>query len=258
MEEEIFYNRYNENYQLKIHKDKDNSIIIASFNVHGWVNLNKKIDVKTNIENIVSLFAPMDIDVLVLQEVCLDTINTFNELKKRFNFPYAISAENGGCFLREKGTDYIVVFSKKNITNYEIVNLSFGKYIRNIIRFEIDNNIKIAALHLEIGERFHHLPNGDIRNNIIKNNTNVRIKQLKHLYENMDILIGDFNFTFQDKEFIWLKEKGLSYYSLNFDDTNPYNRCDMIFLSNRVTSLWDIILHTNYSDHLPIIAEISY
>lgn len=260
-QQRIFHQKFTEN-KAHIVRQRDDSLLIASFNVHGWVNLSQNVSCKKNYEDIVRLVSEMKPDVLVLQEVCLhsSTQITLDKMRQEFGMPHVIVAKNGGCFLDSQSTDYLVLLSKKEISDYKVVDITlYGRYIREAIHAEI-NGITIAACHLEIGKRFHHLKNAEMAMKIIQENTTLRISQLKKMLTcvaKISVCIGDFNFTPEDKEFQWLLESGFSYYSTNTSPSNPFNRTDMIFIDRKhITALWDAVISTNYSDHLPIISEL--
>jgi hypothetical protein len=126
-----------------------------------------------------------------------------------------------------------MIFSKIKIIFRDIIDISLYKFIR-ICPVIIYNDFKIIAVHLEIGERYHHLKKNDPRRKRIeKYNRNLRIKQLEQIfakYSDIDVIIGDFNFTSNDGEFKWLINKGFIYCE-DYMETTPYNRTDMIFIN---------------------------
>lgn len=151
---------------------------------------------------------------------------------------------------------------KNKFQNKMTVDLSLYLHIRNcaIIKY---NDMLIAVVHLEIGDRFHHLPiTSSKRKQIEKNNTEVRIRQLDLLltsYPKIDIIVGDFNFMPNNHEFKWLLDKGFEY-AKDYEWTTPYNRVDMVFIkkTSKINVPKDnITIKCDYSDHYPILSRFS-
>jgi endonuclease/exonuclease/phosphatase family metal-dependent hydrolase len=88
---------------------------------------------------------------------------------------------------------------------------------------------------------------------IIMFNSKLRINQLNEILKyNPDYIIGDFNFTPNDKEYNYLTQIK-KYYTKLVDYTTPHNtQVDFIFSKTDVKLISR--LNFQYSDHLPIIA----
>jgi len=124
----------------------------------------------------------------------------------------------------------------------------------------IYKNLKILAVHLEIGKRYHHLNSTDKnRIKIEKENSIRRINQLKEIFnihKDIDIIVGDFNFTYNDPEFNWLINQKFEYCQ-DFQDSTPFNRTDMVFIRDKeLLNINNITIKCNYSDHLLILCEL--
>lgn len=241
-----------------------NSSVICSYNVHGWININADIKYLTNFNNIINMLSKVNADILVLQEVCLRNELTetyiFNEFKKLGYNDYII-VPNGGCFIKSNGSEYLMVVGKQKFEYKQNIDITNGGFIRQCAVIKYDK-IKLLAVHLEIGKRFHHLiETSQLRHKIENQNASIRINQLDtilQLHNDIDIIVGDFNFMPTDSEVKWLHDNNYTY-SGNETNTTPYNRTDMVFLNN--DSIIDVLNNTtiscNYSDHLPVIYELS-
>jgi|688.fasta_scaffold519462_1 endonuclease/exonuclease/phosphatase family metal-dependent hydrolase len=256
-----FYNENNKNTFEYIKQNNEN-ILICIYNVHGWVNINKNITINENFNNIFELLVKTNADLIILQEVC--TNNTIKESQilskfKTYDYKFHKFIQNGGCFLKKNSTDHILILSRKELKNIEVIDVTNFTFNREICVFEC-NGIKFLTVHLEIGKRYHHIAESTYKINIIKYNTNLRIKQLDkilNMHNDIDIIIGDFNFTHEDYEFGWLLKRGFNYHGY-FDNTTPYNRTDMLFMNkncNEIEYIDSATINSNYSDHLPIIYE---
>lgn len=265
-----FYNSNDASIEIKTEtiRKQDTNILICTYNVHGWININSDISVEDNFTSIINMFENMNADILLLQEVCFNgipiskkhIIDSFIEI----GFVDCYYTENGGCFNAKNKYDNIMIMSKKELLNVEKVVLPKFRFKRNCITFEYDG-VRIATVHLEIGDRFHHLEeNNPARIKIENKNSNQRITQLEHILSlsspSFDYLIGDFNFSSNstEKEFIWMKKHNYQYYG-GIENTTPYNRTDMLF--KRKDDLLSVVnryldVKVNYSDHVPVLYEI--
>lgn len=242
-------------------REDSNSLIVCSYNVHGWVNINAKVNISNNFICILKLFQDYnDIDILVLQEVCFRdhlTEKYIIEEFKKIGFIDSFTVPNGGCFLNSKATDYIMIFGKEKFTMKTEIDATVLKWKRScpIIRYK---TINILAVHLEIGKAFHHLPLNEDRKKKELDNTQDRIKQLDQLLKNdIDMIVGDFNFTPNDPEFKWLIDNQFKF-CRDLTNTTPFNRTDMIFIKDKISNINNRSINCNYSDHLPIISEICF
>jgi endonuclease/exonuclease/phosphatase family metal-dependent hydrolase len=152
---------------------------------------------------------------------------------------------------------YIFIFSKYDMKDCKSIDITCYQSVRNVINVVV-KNISITAVHLEIGQRFHHLEAGRERYEIVRRNSNDRLYQLDQIIHtfNPDVIVGDFNFTINDREYTTLLNRKYYVYP-DFVDTNPFNRCDWLY--GKVGTI-DIIkgwtIKCNYSDHLPIVTYI--
>lgn len=273
---ELKYKSPNENFSLfnfyKNHKlitytkiDKTKQYIM-SYNLHHFNNLSFKIKLEENIVLILRLIKHyrQNVDVLFFQE-----FNLNEELEQKFmmimdhiGYKHHIITENGHnglkliCFTKDK-YESIIVDTTYDTIDPIIDELKKEYYITklNEPRKQIILNYKskyICGVHLCIGNR---LPiKEDIR--IINLNSTIRCSQLEKILKyNPYMIIGDFNFTKEDKEHQYLKDH--KYYLLDNDNDNstPYNRVDHVYCKNK-KKLENKLLVCNYSDHLPLIHEI--
>lgn len=252
----------NDNIDFEYNKSNADNLLLCSYNVHGWVNINANINYKDNFKYIVAMLSKINADILVLQEVCLrgglTETHIYNEFNKLGYTDYMI-VPNGGCHLKNNTSDYLMVFGKKSLINKVDIDCTNGKYTRHCAIIEYDT-FKIANVHLEIGDRFHHLSNDNVKIAIQAKNANLRINQLNEIlyFDNsIDIFFGDFNFIPNDPESIWLRNKNYIYYG-NDENTTPYNRTDMLFANNKINIVNNVQIVCNYSDHLPVVYELSH
>ena len=263
-----FYNQNIENDVNYIKKDNDN-LLLCSYNVHGWINIKDDINLLENFNNILNLLSKCNAEILILQEVCIRNKLTeqfiFNAFKKLGYVDHVI-VKNGGCFMTRYDSDYLVVLTKNKMDYKKMIDVTkFIFFKRHCIVFKHES-FKVLAVHLEIGKRYHHLKESIEREKIIKENANIRIEQLTKIlkiHADIDIIIGDFNFMPYDHEFKWLDIIGFKYFGDN-TNTTPYNRTDMIFIKmenyfkqNDISYVNGISIKCNYSDHLPVLYEIS-
>lgn len=253
-------NVHNDDYKYKRLND---SLLICTYNVHGWININDNINYHDNFNNIFNILSKINPDILVLQEVCLrDTLNK-NYLVNKFNtlgyIDYFI-VQNGGCFLDHSKSDYVMVFSKAKITLKIDLDITCSKYFIRHCAIVKTYGYLFACVHLEIGNRYHYLPNNSpLRQKIIRTNSTNRTKQLEKILTNhtVDIIVGDFNFTINDSEFNYLIDYGFNYIdNYKNNNTTPYNRTDMLFTKNNIFTVKSSIVCCNFSDHLPVIYEL--
>jgi endonuclease/exonuclease/phosphatase family metal-dependent hydrolase len=249
----------NNNFQIT-KKNIHNSLIICSYNVHGWLNLEQNIKPLDNFYNILNLFKQVDPDILILQEVSPLASKNFKFIYAEFckiGFHYHFSVPNGE--IKNNFDSFITILSKKPIQEKYKIDLSVTKLLRYVPVVKIQN-IFIAGIHFEIGFRYHHLnEKNSERKKLIFENEQLRKKQIEKLlskFKNLDILVGDFNFQPTDNEFSLISENFC--YFQNYSNSNPFNRSDMFFIrkNNNIHSLTFYTLKCNYSDHLPIINQI--
>ena len=257
-----FYNENTTN-DITYNKSDINNTLICTYNVHGWVNINANIKYVDNFNNIVTLLSKINADIIVLQEVCLTTkltIEHIAETFKNYNYVDYIIVPNGGCFLNKTKDDYLLVLSKQKLSLKESIDVTENGFKRHCVVIKY-NDIKLLCVHLEIGRRVHHLPeNSATRKRIEKANYITRIKQLNKIFNkhnDINAIVGDFNFMPSDPESKWLLARKYKYYG-NDTNTTPYNRTDMLFMlftnGLHINNTVDIIC--NYSDHIPVIYEI--
>lgn len=260
---DFIINFYNNNTINNITYNKSNSdnLLLCTYNVHGWVNINANINYIDNFNNIVTLLSKINADIVVLQEVCLTTKLTseyITDTFEKYGYIDHVIVPNGGCFLNKTKYDYLLVLSKQNLALKESIDVTEGGFKRNCVIIKYDD-IKILCVHLEIGKRLHHLPeNSPSRKNIEKYNYMTRIKQLNKIFNkhnDINIIIGDFNFMPSDSESKWLLARKYKYYG-NDTNTTPYNRTDMLFANGLdICNTVDVVC--NYSDHLPVLYEVN-
>jgi len=266
--------------KLKTLKNK----YILSYNVHFFENINGEINIKTNMNNILNFikYYKQNFKIIALYEVKYKDEQTkqyFENEIKQLGYKNIIYAQNGHANEKSKEYVYIMVAYKKNILKNKtiepkIINTTIqdkiykfeeqykNKEIKTVnIKTKIRNQIlinsiygKICFVHLDIGSR------KILEEYIIKYNSKIRELQLNIiLLEDPDLIMGDFNFTFNDFEYKYLENKG---YETNAKKikTTPYNRVDFCFykklLKEKYPSITkNMIIRTNYSDHIPLIQK---
>ena len=267
---------YNNNNNNKIVLDNNNYIF--SYNVHMFINLSARINKNENINNIINLlnYYKNNINIIFLQEVELnhDEYTFFINKMKELDYTFLCKSLNGDDTL------YIFLFIKNNIINYnyniidttmtnktllkikKYIKIKLNTYLWNIKKLITPrkqiiltiNSINICNCHLNIGfrltERFIH------NHSLLKKiNSFIRIKQLKKILKyKPHYIIGDFNFTINDDEHLFLIRNNYFLLNNNNDNSTPYNRVDHIYsIFKNDTKLNNLLLKVNYSDHLPIL-----
>jgi endonuclease/exonuclease/phosphatase family metal-dependent hydrolase len=248
---------------------------ILSYNIHGFVNLNASIDIKTNITNILNFVKihSKKLPLITFQELQYDNINNKryfekNMIKMGYNWFYVF---NGSQYKNVIGSNILALFFKKHVVtaiNGVTINIrnllhklsltnflnDFNKNIRNMI---IADTIygKLLCVHMPIGLREIKLVN------VRKINSLIRKIILQQLINNIDpdIIIGDFNFTKGDVEYKFLQTK----FMVKNSDKNstPYNRVDYVWFKKNNNGKVRVkknntLININYSDHLPMIQEL--
>jgi endonuclease/exonuclease/phosphatase family metal-dependent hydrolase len=264
--------QFYKNNRLKYHELNKDKKYILSYNLHYFNNLSFYIDIKSNIKNILRFIKHYknNLEICFFQEVSFKNKLDYNyfilEMAK-IGFKYFYKALNGGRNL------YIYCFTK-NKYNYQIIktNNNLSKNEKNIVstfdiypdysKLEIErnhillhyNSIKICSVHLNIGYRLKMDESKNIK--IVEFNSLLRINELSKIIKyKPDMIIGDFNFTPNSNENIFLLKN--NYYLLNKSDENstPYNRVDNVYYNKNI-KLDNILVKCNYSDHLPLFQEI--
>ena len=240
----------------KISKE-DDSILVLSYNVHGWKNYNPKIDINENYTNIKKMISNYNIDVVILQHVNTDNKLTLNKILTDFE------KEGYNHFARCSDRDgHLIAFSRHKIKMAKCMNIKIHKTDRTCLYVKI-RGFTFVAVHLDVGDRFHHLDPDDIKRKEMEYNNELRRKwQLQRIFNTfgyMDAIIGDFNFAINTPEFeMMLDEKKFIWDGL-YANTTPYNRTDYMFLNtkSKYRIINSRIIRCNFSDHLPIIMEFA-
>lgn len=258
-----FYDEHN-NCEESIKKiSKKGDLLIGTYNVHQWENINKNIDVYKNFNNIINYIRKLNCDIIILQEISTRHIHKNNIYDKFKSIGYSnnFMVPNGESVKRDKTYSYIGIFAKEPFDKIQEINLTVYKYYRRCIMC-IYKGCKIVAVHLEIGDRYH-LPNisETEKTNIIKANTDKRLSQLQKILDNfsdIDIICGDFNFSYENEESKWLRKYMNFGLVQDLKKTTPYNRTDMFFINKKssVRPLQSFTLDCNLSDHLPVVLDI--
>lgn len=241
--------------------------IIFSYNVNNFNNLNINISIYNNIFNILSLINnnSKNIKYLFLQEVHFyneKIKNKFlNILNKIFNYVYITLNNN-----LDKKKVYILFATnktiKKHIIYFDYDDISYKK-----------NNYKIKSNSFLINDGkllgcFVNLPIREFQHSDKKINNKENLTYIKTRLDiiynildkyNVDYICGNFGFTPNEKEVLYLKNKGFKLIT-NYKNTsiNSYMGICMVFLnikSNMNIKSIDVI-KCNYSDHLPIAIEL--
>jgi hypothetical protein len=261
-----------------------NNYNILSYNVNDFINLNIDIKYEANMNNIINLinYYKHNLDIITFQEILFIDNKTFNYFynKIKDKFPYYYKCSNDRY---KKHTNInilsIYVFTNKYYKS-QIVNLQLTpkdiiyikqKYnkLKNIIKNSIsivrdiiilDTEYgKIAFIHLEIGLHDFENKNSEIK----KYNSELRIIMLKKiLVYKPDIIIGDMNFTLDDKETNFLIKNNYYHQYNNNQNSTPYNRVDHCFIHKNIYNKNNKIINNNkllkcnYSDHLPMFQKL--
>lgn len=241
---------------------KKGNLLIGTYNVHQWENINATINVYTNFDKIINYLSKLKCDIIILQEISTSKIHK-NKIYEKFKFigyPYNFMVHNGESVKKYKKNSYIGIFAKNPFEKIQEIDLTVGRIQRNCIMC-VYQGCKLVAVHLEIGDRYHSLNISEIeKNKIIKSNTEKRLDQLNKIlnkYPDIEIICGDFNFSYEDEESRWLRK------TMNFGlvedlkKTTPYNRTDMFFINKKsnVKPLQSFTLDCNLSDHLPVVLD---
>ena len=257
----------------------ENDNYIFSYNVHMFSNLSSRINKLSNINNIIELikYYKNNIKMIFLQEVELyneDNTYFINKMKE-IDFIFTCKSLNGSR------TSYIYIFIKKNITNinYKIINTNIKsdtlslieKYIKKELNIKLwgknklmfpreqvllnIKSVKICICHLNIGFSYDSKYKNEHKT-YKKINCIIRTEQLKEiLKESPHYIIGDFNFTIDDDEHLFLLKNNYILLNKNNDKSTPYNRVDHIYTSFKNENNDNFLLKTNYSDHLPLFVN---
>ena len=253
---ERFYTNNAHDPPKKLGRD-DDSIFVISYNVHGWKNYNPKISIYDNYTSIKKMISSYNLDIVALQHVEVDNKLTLDKIiddfkKDGYNY-YARCPDRDG---------HMITFSKHRIKIAKCMNIKIHKTDRTCMCIRI-KGFTFVVVHLDVGERPHHLDPNDIKRKEMEYNNELRRKwQLQRIFNAfgyMDAIIGDFNFAINTPEFqMMLTEKQFTWDGIN-NDTTPYNRTDYMFLNSK--SKYKIInsriIRCNYSDHLPIVTEFN-
>jgi exonuclease III len=249
----------NNKYKKQYIKRNNKSFIVMNLNVHSFKNFNDDIDKCQNQKLIINLIRDINPDLLFLEEVkLLPKCTVFSDLSK-LGFRDIKRMSNGA----PSDSSLILVCSKNRMDKFHIVDLKPTGFKKNRqVGVATIKGFKFVAVHLEIGDSHHGLyyPE-DVEKKIIEDNKKTRIEQLEKLLnseQNIDVIMGDFNFTLSDPESHFLrKEKGFNL----IDDrapTVPYGtRVDLTFINSqsKIKHGKNYTVSANYSDHLPVIQE---
>ena len=239
-------------------KGHNYDLSILSYNVHGFAD--------GNIDDIVKMIGSYDPSIVVLQEVGLAKGRKIKDIFGYFNrlgYKDYICVANGASKMDKHNymTSFIMIIGKEPFKQKERIDLTMTIHLRNCIVVRTASNIMIASVHLEIGQRFHHLKEDDAKRlQIEKENAETRIRELEILlkkYPKLDIIVGDFNFMPNDLEFEWLQQKGYRF-AEDYEWTTPYNRVDMVFVRKGFEMglpTENITLDADLSDHKPICSK---
>jgi len=271
-------NNYQSYNDLKINISKlinNNLDYILSYNIHSFIHINKHQNYDINFNDILNLLT-MDnnIKYLSLYEVSFKT----SKYKKLFIKHLKLNGFNNIIFCINgdpNNNTYIIFASKSNIKKYDILNMNklydkikmdkeieylrekITKINRNNLIVELENGLKICCLHLSIGIRYINLGyDKELEDLIIDINYKFRLNELKSIIEEKpNIIIGDFNFTINDKESKYLIENGYINNNKDNNNTTPFNRVDHCYSNIKINKNERIIC--NYSDHLAILQPLN-
>lgn len=250
----------NNNKCEKNHYIKNNGTLsIFTYNVHSFVNINRDIQKKDNYFNINKLIKNVNADITLLQEVFIHPKLYNKYISKHKQRGRNIITSPNGLPSNKPPKLFIANISKMKMDAINKIDVTVYKYTRTCILSTI-KDIKVAHVHLEVGyPTYRYLEGSTIYKNMEKINVDMRTEQLKEILEyDPDVIVGDFNFSYNDEESNFLNKRGY----INSDDTsstNPYNtRTDMCFYKKDKIAITNVrTIKCNYSDHNPVIYNVT-
>lgn len=250
---------YNNNPYITYKSNNNYDMKILTYNVHCWRNINSEINNFENVNFIKNMVKDIDPDIIIFQEVTRikkKKIKTIVNNYYKLGYTSHVMVPNGNETNVRFNYIFVLVISKYTLDSICNLDITVYNTVRNCCIFTV-KGLKICAIHLEIGDYTHNIPDINEKNKIIKLNSDLRINQLSNIIlNNPDIIIGDFNFTQNDIEYQYLLDNEYKYYG-NIDNSTPFNRVDMIFIKNNNLTCCADIIQCNYSDHLPLLCGIN-
>lgn len=233
---------------------------IMSYNIQHGTDLDGQLD----LERIAKVITASQGTIIGLQEVDKfysersDFKNQAKELATLLNFHYCYGANlnleptNGRTENRQYG---IAILSKYPIVKSEHILLSsYGKEQRGVLGATIDKDgvqINIYNTHLGL----------DVPSRITQINELIDITAK---FQGPKVLLGDLNTDPQSEEIqslLKLTDFVDSFKNIRnantFPSNEPNQRIDYIFTNTDIEILNQIVIHSDASDHLPIMIEIS-
>lgn len=228
----------------KIDIPEKNNYRILSYNIRELTSANALHSSDELLNALNSIIEKVDPDILFLMEVPYSLVTKIGRGYHRVYTP------NGSNY--QKGMQLLVV-TKKQIYS-RIIEYKYKAKFRNSILLDFEST-KIICTHLEIGERYESLrcfaPISEFTEKY-KINYEARMGQLGLLVKaSPDIIVGDFNFSIDDKEITNLKN-----YKYNDQGITSIHgtKVDFAFYGDRITGR-EYILEYYESDHKPLIFD---
>jgi endonuclease/exonuclease/phosphatase family metal-dependent hydrolase len=242
---------------------------ILAYNVHGFASLNADLpleEMRSSIAALLVRYAP-SVEIVALTEVSSANINAVNGILAAAGYVHIMSAPNGA---RDRSS-LVVVAAKRPLAGAAKIVTDTPPPLRprgavkpihrKQILFTTAGGLRGVALHLDIGRRYlagMEGANDDRR----AENSDLRIRQLtKVLEQQPDFLVGDFNFTLCDPESRFLEGRGYVPANSDHENSTPYNRVDHFFIRRELAGSLpagggNVLLHCNFSDHLPMLQAL--
>lgn len=224
---------------------------------------------KENIDNIISELKRINPDIVCVQELWLEKNSTdvIDKLRRIYSYiDYTVADTFEGC-----GSQCNAILSKYPLTN------SIHKYVQEPSdekgdyskegRMYIEDKVIIGNTYLNVGtvhlSYVHRFESNDAKDKEVNN----LLEQLKK-HTDKYIFTGDLNFN-RDSSYINLIKDILKYYetsntwttkpfSYNGFEENKLNwKLDHVFSTNDIKVENIEVINTKYSDHLPILVEIT-
>lgn len=238
--------KYLEDSNNKFKKIEEKNLILT-YNVYSFQNLD---EFSKNIPNkdickFINYYYK-NLEICILQE-----FRKNKYFEDNIKFKHSITTNNGEsgnimklCVLSKKKLDYEIVFYK------DMRNLNRNSIIINY------NNFKIACVHITIS--FRNQINKEEEKYLLRKDKDVSMQLEGIIEKDPDYIIGDFNFSPEDKKEInFMKKRNYILLNVPRENTTPYNRVDLLFKKDNIKSNNFIdFLPLDFSDHRPVFYKI--
>lgn len=248
-------------YCLCLRMEWDKLMKIMSYNIHHGVGL----DGDLNLERIATVIKNSNASIIGIQEVdrFYGERSDFQDQAKElallldYNYCYGANVEKPSEHSEiDKGQYGVAILSKYPIIEERHMLLnSFGEEQRGVLTAKIavyDKELYVYNTHLGL-------------------DTKSRVSQVNELIEltkqhsGPNILVGDFNTEPESEEFqLLLQQTDLIDSFQNIKDAhtfpvlNPHKRIDFILTSSTLENAEQTVIHSEASDHLPIVTTCHF